>query len=181
MKIHLFGLVSGLLIISGIFLPLGTSITTYEEIRSPIINSIIFFLFNMEQILASEKVATYIILFIVFIFIIISIPISIFIGKIGGVISLLGILLYIILVLYHIDFSFFKLFQLFSIGFYYFLFSSIFAFLSNYYVFNITTGKKMPTLITGAETSPKCYICGGETIYIPHLKKYYCRKCREYT
>jgi hypothetical protein len=39
----------------------------------------------------------------------------------------------------------------------------------------------MPTLITGAETSPKCYICGGETIYIPHLKKYYCRKCREYT
>ena len=64
MKIHLFGLLSSLLIISGIFLPLGTSITTYEEIRSPIINSIIFFLFNMEQILESEKVATYIILFV---------------------------------------------------------------------------------------------------------------------
>lgn len=180
MKIHLFGLLSGLLIITGIFLPLGTSITTYEEIRSPIINSIVFFLLNVDQVLASEKVATYITLFVIFIFIIISVPIAIFIGKIGGVTSFLGIFLYIILALYHIDFSFFKLFQLFSIGFYYFLFSFIFAFLSNYYVFDIITGKKMPTLITGAETSPKCYICGGETIYIPHLKKYYCRKCREY-
>ena len=180
MKIHLLGILSGFLIIISIFLPWGRLNNSYEEIRSPIINSIIFFLTNIEQVLESEKVAIYILLFMIFIFIILSIPITIFIGKIGGGISLLGIFLYIIATSYYIGFSLSEFFQIFSIGFYFLLSSSIIALASNHFVYEIITRKKIFAPIIGAESSPKCFICGGETIYIPHLKKYYCRKCREY-